>query len=330
MVFSKNRQNGINFYDPAAILAEYIRSQSVAVLFCGGTISSIANKKGLRINGKAFDLVEKLSQNMPGTYKNINITKSEIIYSGFSENMTSKVHHDLFKSVNKLVDVGFSRIVITHGTDSMEQTARYLDGKLKSKLTKLQCLVVLTGSNDHAGSSQTDAWKNLSQAVNDGKYSHAGGVFVAFHGRFIPADEVVKEFFDGKEMNYISNKSFLYKVGLIRYKKWKEKRIKYIKKHYFKDKLDFKIIEYPVNLIREDHKNILKLVGKEKPDAVLFILYHSSTANTQDDQNSVSNLIFELTNQKILCFGITENGDPTDLSKYKSSIDLKNAGLIAV
>lgn len=330
LVFDKKNEKGITFHDPAEVLAEYIKSQSVSIIFCGGTISSIANDKGLRINGKAFDLLERLSNAMPGSYKNLNITKSDVVYSGFSENMTDIDRQQLLDSVKKVLAVGVSRVVITHGTDSMEQTARFLQRQLARILSKTKTVVVLTGSNDHAGSKFTDAWDNLKVAINENKKYHKSGVFVAFHNLFIPADEVAKEFFDGKEMNYISNKSIEYKAGMKRYERWKENKKEYIRKNFLSNKPNQKLLEYWVNKTVDNHNDFINLVHKEKPSAVLFVLYHSSTANVVSQKSSVSRLIMKLRGKNILCFGITENGDPTDLTKYGSSVELKKAGLIGI
>lgn len=206
LIFNKEKEDGISFFDPAKILSEYIKSQSVEIIFAGGTISSVANNSGLREGGKAFDLLERLAQSMPGACKNLNITKSNIVYTGSSENMSLKHRIKLFKAVLNILKIKVPRIVITHGTDSMEETARFLDSKLKSILSKIKSTVVLTGSNDHAGSKKTDAWNNLKFAINHKNDNFDSGVFVAFHDRFIATNEVVKEFFDGKEMNYISKK----------------------------------------------------------------------------------------------------------------------------
>lgn len=329
MVFDRKKERGITFYDPAKILAEYIKIQSVAIIFCGGTISSVANTKGLRIGGKAFDLLEKLAEVMPGSYRSLNITKSDIVYDGFSENMTDETRKKLLEVVVKNVDQGVSRIVITHGTDSMEHTARFLQRELAKKLNRTKTVIVLTGSNDHAGSEATDAWNNLKEAINENRNYRKGGVFVAFHGQFLPAAEVAKEFFDGKEMNYVSNKTLKYKLDIKKYNVWKELKKKFIKKNYFQS-YEPNILEYQVNITRTNHTELLSKLETKKPDAILFILYHSSTANVLDRNSSVSDLIRRLSKMKILCFGITENGDPTDLSKYPSSVELKKSGLIGI
>ncbi len=328
LVFDKKNEERVNFIDPADVLAEYIKSQSVAIIYAGGTISSIANSEGTRISGKVFDLLEKLNENSPGSYKNLNVTKSKIIYSGFSENMTKKDHFNILDIINKTLDGGISRIVVTHGTDSMEQTARFLDKKLRKRLEKDDVIVALTGSNDHAGSSSTDAWNNLRLAINEGKKFNEGGVFIAFHDRFIAANGVVKSYFDGIEMNYVSKSSFEYRQGVKHFAK-NNIRINNKLDEIFGNKIEaFSVLEYEVNVIRNDHKNLFDLVFKLKPKAIVFRLYHSGTANTTDSKSSVSKLVKSLTKMGIVCFGATETGESTDLHLYESSVELLKSGMV--
>lgn len=328
LVFKKEKEFGIKFIDPATVLSEYIKYQSVAIIFAGGTISSIADDRGVRVSGKEFELLEKLNLNASGSYKNLNVTKSEIVYSGFSENMTSQHHHIILNSVNAHLNVGYSRIVITHGTDSMEQTARFLHKKIGNKLKKSGITVVLTGSNDHIDHDFTDAWDNLRFSINHEHSSLQGGVYVGFANKMIPGDEVVKMYSIGKPMSYTSKFSSEYRTNVIAFQN--------IVKD-FNNKLERKlkttpelegIMEYDANDIRKNHDFFLKEVDRIKPKVVLFKLYHSGTANTLDKKSSIADLIEYLNKKDIICLCATENGEPTDLHLYETSLTLENSGLI--
>lgn len=329
MIFNETKIDGINFIDPALVLAEYIKSQSVAVIFAGGTISSLANNEGTRVSGKVFDLLEKLNENAPGSYKNLNVTKSNIIYSGFSENMNRKNHQDVLNIVKSTMKNGISRIVITHGTDSMEQTARFLYKKLKNKLTKDKTIVALTGSNDHTGNANSDAWDNLRTAINEGtKLIKHSGVYIAFNRKFVPADKAIKKYYDGNRMIYLPKDSFEYKQSLKQFTK------KVININNSLDKVitgkiePFSVFEYDVNIIRANHNKFINIINKLKPKAIVFKLYHSGTANTTDSKASVAKLVNKLTKRNIICFGATETGEPTDLHLYESSVELLKSGMI--
>ncbi|MFA7301230.1 MAG: asparaginase domain-containing protein [Candidatus Shapirobacteria bacterium] len=328
MIFKKEFENGIQFIDPADVLSEYIKSQSVSIVFAGGTISSLANKNGTRYGGKVFDLLEKLSENRPGAYKNINVTKSEIVYSGLSENITTKEHKLILNKVNEILDSGVTRIVVTHGTDSMEQSAHFVYHKLKNKLRKLNAIVVFTGSNYDVGSPQTDAWDNLRLSINGDVKYHKSGVFVAFHDKFIPANEVCKVYFDGISMHYASIKSRQYKKSVREYKK-KVLNLNNQLASYTQVKPDNTgIMKYEVNVIRQNNKIFFDEVLLHKPRAIVFKLYHSGTANTTDKKSSIATVVSKLSKKGIVCFGATENGEPTDLHLYESSVELFKSGMV--
>lgn len=328
LVFRKNKELGITFVDPANVLADYIKSQSVVVVFAGGTISSMADKEGMRLGGKVFDLLERLGEKLPGSYKNINVTKSRVVFSGLSENMTNKEREAVLREVKGHVDDGVSRIVVTHGTDSMEQTAVYLEKHLGKNLRKRNVFVVLTGSNDYAGKIGTDSWDNMSLALGNGSYRE-GGVYIAFGGKFVRASEAVKEFFNGKRMRYVSVSSKQYSSSLKRYISEVVRLNSLLEKNRITSKSEeLPFLSYEVNVCRANHDHFKELVRKHKPKVVFFELYHSGTANTEDKKSSVSDLVWWLTKRGIVCFGGTENGEPTDLHLYSSSRDLLNSGMV--
>jgi L-asparaginase len=77
------------------------------------------------------------------------------------------------------------RIVITHGTDTMEETARFLAGRLTGKT------VVLTGAMIPYKFGSSDGLFNLGSAVALAQVLPPG-VYVAMNGRFFTWDAVTK------------------------------------------------------------------------------------------------------------------------------------------
>jgi L-asparaginase len=79
--------------------------------------------------------------------------------------------------------------VVTHGTDTMADTARYLAdrGSLPEGQT-----VVLTGAVQPAVMRDSDALFNLGAALTSAQLL-PGGVYVTMNGRVFPAREVVKD-----------------------------------------------------------------------------------------------------------------------------------------
>ena len=87
-----------------------------------------------------------------------------------------------------------TRVLITHGTDTMADTARYL-----SDITGKS--IVLTGALSPARFAMTDAMFNVGMAVA-AVQSVEPGVYIAMNGTVFPAKSVVKN----REMNRFERK----------------------------------------------------------------------------------------------------------------------------
>lgn len=79
-------------------------------------------------------------------------------------------------------------VLITHGTDTMTQTATYLREHLKSS----DKVIVLTGAMQPASMRTTDAAYNLGAATAAVQLLPPG-VHIAMSGRIFPADRVAKD-----------------------------------------------------------------------------------------------------------------------------------------
>jgi L-asparaginase len=77
------------------------------------------------------------------------------------------------------------RIVITHGTDTMAETAKLLSGKIKNKT------VVLTGAMIPIKFGSSDGLFNLGSALAFAQ-SLPQGVYIAMNGRYFNWDNVRK------------------------------------------------------------------------------------------------------------------------------------------
>ncbi|GAB4219412.1 MAG: hypothetical protein Fur009_5490 [Candidatus Microgenomates bacterium] len=330
MIF-KEKELGIEFFDPAEILADYAKSQSVLLMFAGGTISSIARKDGALVGGHVFDLIEKLSENMPGSFRHLNITKSDIIYPGLSENLNFKILKKILQAVKEGIAIEPGRIIITHGTDALEQTACYLEKKLRNLFEKhrFKTKILLTAANYPPFYEKSDVWSNLRYAINVDLTKHKKNfVFIAFNKRLVIGSQAIKSYYLGKQMFYLSKKSKEFFSIRKKYFLRVNKIVKKLKLR-FNNKFDKRgIITYEINKIRLNHNNFLKKINNGKYQVALFKLYHSGTANITDFHASVSKLITKLVEMNIICFGATENGEPTNLHLYETSVSLLKSGLI--
>ncbi len=87
-----------------------------------------------------------------------------------------------------VADTMEDRIVIVHGTDTMDKSAAAIDRWLGKKSGKS---VVLTGAMVPFSIDAVEATANLASAVTAVRYV-APGVFIAMHGMVLPYGRIVK------------------------------------------------------------------------------------------------------------------------------------------
>lgn len=92
---------------------------------------------------------------------------------------------DRQRIVDRVRGASHSRIVITHGTDTMTATAAALS--IISKKT-----IVLTGALAPARFSESDAPFNLGMAFAAAQIA-AAGIYIAMNGSIFPANKVTKD-----------------------------------------------------------------------------------------------------------------------------------------
>ena len=83
-----------------------------------------------------------------------------------------------------------SKIIITHGTDSIIQTAKFLS-KIKNKT------IILTGSMRPERFTNSDASVNIGLAIG-GVQSLPYGVYIALNGLLIPQDKISRNMETGQ------------------------------------------------------------------------------------------------------------------------------------
>jgi len=79
------------------------------------------------------------------------------------------------------------RIVITHGTDTMIETALYVETALRSRLAK--SVVAFTGATKPERFKDSDASFNLGAAVSATSFCPPGSVVICMNGNVIRASE---------------------------------------------------------------------------------------------------------------------------------------------
>ncbi|MDY3132732.1 MAG: asparaginase [Campylobacter lanienae] len=161
----------------------------IAILATGGTIvSSIEDcvaTTGYSVGGLS---VENLISGVRGIEDLATITTKQISNID-SANMSDEIWLKLAKEINQILDSDFDGVVITHGTDTMEETAYFLHLTIKSYKP-----VILVGAMRPSNSVSSDGAKNLYNAVAlaANKESEFKGVIVTMNDKILSARGVTK------------------------------------------------------------------------------------------------------------------------------------------
>ncbi|EEZ39443.1 L-asparaginase 2 [Photobacterium damselae] len=162
---------------------------NIKILATGGTIAG-AGQSATKSNYTAGKVgVDALIAAVPDMTKIADISGEQVVSIG-SQDMNDEVWLKLAKRVNELLaqdDV--DGIVITHGTDTMEETAYFLDLTVKSKKP-----VVLVGAMRPSTAMSADGPVNLYNAVvaATDEDSKGRGVLVTMNDTIFDARDVTK------------------------------------------------------------------------------------------------------------------------------------------
>jgi len=176
----------ISILSIAAVQAQLPR---VIILATGGTIAG-AGTSSDRAGYTAGKIpIDDLIGSIPTVKKIATITGEQISSVG-SQDMTTDIWKKLAVRINEIISKKEADgIVITHGTDTQEETAYFLDLVVPSQMP-----VVLTGSMRASTAISADGPKNLYDAITvaiDPK-SKGRGVLVSFNEGIFDGREVMK------------------------------------------------------------------------------------------------------------------------------------------
>ncbi|MCD7971459.1 MAG: type II asparaginase [Candidatus Azobacteroides sp.] len=162
---------------------------TVYVLATGGTIAG----KGASATGSSYHsgevTVDDLISAVPSLSDIANIKAEQVTNIG-SQDMNDQVWLKLSKRVNELLNQNdVNAIVITHGTDTQEETAYFLNLTVKSNKP-----VILVGSMRPSTAIGADGPRNIYNAVACAADPAAAGkgVMVVMDDRILGADDLTK------------------------------------------------------------------------------------------------------------------------------------------
>ncbi len=161
----------------------------VIILATGGTIAGVGTSSTSAGYTAGKIPIDDLIGAIPAVKKLANITGEQISSIG-SQDMTIDIWKKLAVRINQIyANHEANAVVITHGTDTQEETAYFLDLVVPSDMP-----VVLTGSMRSSTAISADGPKNLYDAITvaiDPK-TKGRGVLVSFNEGIFDAREVMK------------------------------------------------------------------------------------------------------------------------------------------
>lgn len=165
--------------------------QSKVIVFgMGGTIAGTGSA-GKSINYQPGQLdVDDLLQNIPPDMRLHTTVVGQQICNVNSDDVTSQQWIDLACRINaRASDPEVDGFVVTHGTDTLEETAYFLNLTVKTKKP-----VVITGAMRPATALSADGPLNLMQAIRlaTNRQAYGLGVLVCFAGHVFGARDVEK------------------------------------------------------------------------------------------------------------------------------------------
>lgn len=161
--------------------------KNILIVFTGGTFSMMIDKK----TGGAVPKFsgEELLQKIPEAKKLAKITCYDFgKYPG--PHMTPELMFKLSKTIKKLISgKNYDGVIVTHGTDTLEETAYLLDLTIKNEIP-----VVVIGSMKNSSEKDWDGSKNLTNAIRVCLHPNCRnlGVLVCLNGEINAASEVTK------------------------------------------------------------------------------------------------------------------------------------------
>ncbi len=150
----------------------------IQILITGGTFDKSYN----HISGDLFFEKTHIPEMLERSKCRLNVDVKTLMMIDSLE-ITQK---DIEKIIEECKKTKSSRIVITHGTDTMVNTAKKISEKIKNKT------IVLTGAMiPYAFGSSSDGFFNLGSALSFVQ-TLKNGVYIAINGQYFDYDKVEK------------------------------------------------------------------------------------------------------------------------------------------
>jgi L-asparaginase len=149
----------------------------IKIFVTGGTIDKVYNE----LTGELTFGTSNLDEMLERSRSTVGIN-TEVLFLKDSLDMNDE---DRGLILSKCLECSEDRVMITHGTDTMVETAQLLGNKIKDKT------IVLFGSMIPYSINNSDALFNLGAALSVVQ-NKTNGVYIAMNGRVFDFDKVEK------------------------------------------------------------------------------------------------------------------------------------------
>jgi L-asparaginase len=161
--------------------------EKILIVFTGGTFSMMIDEKtgGAIPYFSGEQLLEKIPQ-----ARNLAEIESYDFGNYPGPHMTPELMFDLSNKIKEFLKGNkYKGIIVTHGTDTLEETAYFLDLTIKSAIP-----IVVIGSMKNSSEPDWDGPRNLTDAINVclNPNTKKLGVLVCLNGELNAASEVTK------------------------------------------------------------------------------------------------------------------------------------------
>jgi L-asparaginase len=158
-------------------------AQLVYVLCTGGTIEKMYSEQA----GTVINLESKIDRYLSQLRLPELTVETVRLMNKDSLEMTQEDREHILAAVRQRL-ASLAPIVITHGTDTMVETGRFL----KAQLTDLTVPIVLTGAMSPLGFERSDGLQNLTESLLAARVL-APGVWIVMHSQVFPVDQTRKD-----------------------------------------------------------------------------------------------------------------------------------------
>ncbi|WP_130537385.1 asparaginase domain-containing protein [Thiomicrorhabdus indica] len=160
-----------------------LSTSKTLVLVTGGTL----DKDYIETSGE----LSFISTHLPEMLKQANLTLDLEIQTLMLKDSLEMDEADRNRISKAVLQAPYSQILVTHGTDTMAQSAQTIIEHLKVEKQPLKKTIVFTGAMRPFKLGKSDALFNLGSALTAVQLLPAG-CFIAMNGRIHSADKVYK------------------------------------------------------------------------------------------------------------------------------------------